>query len=419
MKIRSLLFVLLALSAACAFAQPVALAPKPALAPLYSSYHAGVTDNFYTIKPQDHAIAKNTYAYADTGILAYMEKTQQPNTKPFKRFYKGAPQYEHFYTAYEDEVSIVQANGYQYEGPEGYIYTIQVPGTVPMYRIAKFNGYTGDLVHKYTLNSYEVYVSVYYQGWTSDGVQGYVYTKDTPEVPYGTIMGLRCPEQSPGYCGSGAFIRNYRDYYFGSLSVPSTPKTGTTQRMRFNLLSWDFFPTYSDSGSNTHLAFTLHGQQSAYYPNVENACPSQSQIGQNCSWHRGLGMILFGNSIAPNAQNNPWPYRLPNSVFTESWWVSGNDANRLRGADQTGLGLVNGRTYAVDIRVNDNGYISYSITDTSNGSIVKSDSWNASGQFANPSSPFPAELTGYAILDANGSQRDYTVYITGLSVDWL
>jgi hypothetical protein len=110
---------------------------------------------------------------------------------------------------------------------------------------------------------------------------------------------------------------------------------------------------------------------------------------------------------------------MPNQVFTESWWVAGNDAINLRGANPSPGSLVNNRQYSVDIRVSDNANIFYTITDTATNTIVKSDSWNASGQFTNPSSPFPSQLTGFAMGDANLAWRDFTVYITNLRVDWI
>jgi acyl-CoA thioesterase I len=157
-------------------AQSIPIA-QPTLTPLYSSNFASLTDNFYTTNPEHHSIALSI-GYTNTGILAYMKKTQVPNTRPFKRFYKGAPQYEHFYTAKTDEANFVLANGWVYEGVEGYIYTIQVPGSTPMYRLAYFNSSNSDLVHKYTLNYQEVQQLVA-QGWGYDGIQGYVYGANT------------------------------------------------------------------------------------------------------------------------------------------------------------------------------------------------------------------------------------------------
>jgi hypothetical protein len=156
--------------------------PQSTLTPLYSSNFASLTDNFYATNSEQHSIALSI-GYTDTGILAYMKKTQVPNTKPFKRFYKGAPQYEHFYTANTDEANFVLANGWGYEGVEGYLYTSRVPGSTPMYRLAYFNSSNSDLIHKYTLSYPEVQQLVA-QGWGYDGIQGYEPPRE-PRRPFG------------------------------------------------------------------------------------------------------------------------------------------------------------------------------------------------------------------------------------------
>jgi hypothetical protein len=75
MKMKYHLFAVLALFTTNVFAQ-LQLNLLAPLTPLYSSYNASVTDYLYTINPQHHAIALNTYGNTDTGVLAYMEKTQ-------------------------------------------------------------------------------------------------------------------------------------------------------------------------------------------------------------------------------------------------------------------------------------------------------------------------------------------------------
>jgi hypothetical protein len=368
----------------------LSLNPQPALTPLYSSNYAALTDNFYTIKSQDHAAALDI-GYADTGILAYMEKSPQPNTKPFKRFYKGAPQYEHFYTANSSEASYVMANGWQYEGVEGHLYTTQVPGSTPMYRLAYFNGSNGDLVHKYTLNYLQVR-QLRAQGWSYDGIQGYVYETTNPQVAGGVILGLRCPSSAPAACGGGG-LANFRDYYFGSYNVGSTVKTGTTQRMRFNFWSPDFF---SDTG---HFALLLHGKFSLGSPNPLVVCQN-GQINPNCSWHRGLGMAIFGTP----------------GVYGEAFHLFGN-VTKLASINNGALS--NNQVYSLDLQVNDQGVANYTITHVASNTVMKADSWNAASAYP-ANSPFPVELTGFAIANATDSQRgDFTLYITNLVVDWL
>lgn len=387
--LRSVFLFALSLPLAAPAYADVTINPQPPLTPLYSANHAGFTDNFYTVNPQDHSTALGI-GYANTGVLAYMEKRQQPNTRPFKRFYKGAPQYEHFYTALDNEASFVQANGWQYEGVEGYIYATQVPGSVAMYRLAYFNGATGDLVHKYTLSMAEVR-QLQSQGWSNDGVQGYVYTSQTPQVAGGMILGLRCPDASPGAC-AGLGMANYRDYYFGGANVAATYKYGSTQRMRFTFWSPDFF---TDTG---HFALMLHGRFSLGSPNPLVVCQNGA-ISPSCSWHRALGMAIFGTP----------------GVFGEAFHLYGNSTKPA----PVNYGLLqNNRRYALDLRVDDQGRAEYTITDVASGALVKADTWDAASVYP-AASPFPTELTGYVIANATDTMRDYTLYIDGLVVDWI
>ncbi len=363
--------------------------PQPALTPLYSANQSSLTDNFYTIKVQDHATALGI-GYTNTGVLAYMEKSQQPNTMPFKRFYKAAPQYEHFYTAKTDEANLVMANGWQYEGIEGYIYTTQVPGSVPMYRAAYFNSSNGDLVHKYTLN-YQELQQLLQQGWGNVGVQGYVYTTPNPRVDGGVILGLRCPSAAANACLSG--LPNFRDYYFGSVNVSATVKTGSMQRMRFNFWSPNLF---SDTG---HFALILHGNFSLGSPNSLVVCPN-GQPSASCSWHRGLGMAIFGGG---------------SQAYSEAFYVTGNQTKQ---ASTSSGSLLNNQLYSLDLHVSDQGVASYTITQAGSNSLLKADTWYASSVYP-AYSPFPTELTGYAIANATDTQRDFTLYITNLVVDWI
>jgi hypothetical protein len=66
-------------------------------------------------------------------------------SKPFYRYYKGAPQNEHFSTYMTNEWQSVESVGYTYEGIEGYVFEKAKPGTVVLRRYALFNGNNGDL----------------------------------------------------------------------------------------------------------------------------------------------------------------------------------------------------------------------------------------------------------------------------------
>jgi hypothetical protein len=264
-----------------------------------------------------------------------------------------------------------------------------------MYRLSLFNGYTGDLVHKFTLDYYGEALNLISQGWGYEGIHGYVYTTATPQVYGGTILGLRCP--SYGSCLADVGLPNARDYYFGNVELPTTVKTGNTQRVSFIFFSPDFFGEW-----NGHIPITLHGRYFTPEP-IYARCSDISEIGSGCLWHRGLGMYVESNG---NAR-------------TEAWWVGGNTSEY---ASQNYGSLQNNRSYYAEINVRDDGYISYTITDLYTYSVVKAEARNTNGMFA-PGGPqggyFPAELTGINIRNATDTLHDYTFYITNLSVSWF
>jgi hypothetical protein len=139
---------------------------------MYRTRNDQYTDNFYTVSPSQRDISISQYGYYNAGIPFRVSRTNQA-AQPFHRYFKGAPQIEHFYTNNASEDQAVVGYGYVLEGNEGNIFPSQLAGTVPLYRLAKFDGATGDLQHVYTISTGEV--SMYQsQNWGLDGVQGYV-----------------------------------------------------------------------------------------------------------------------------------------------------------------------------------------------------------------------------------------------------
>ncbi len=124
----------------------VALNPIPPLKPLYSAYSASLNDNVYTTDAGLITLLTSIGApYVNTGIVGYVEARQQPNTLPFKRYWKDTPQTDNFYTTDASEGQLVLQQGWQYVGTDAYLYTWQVPGSIPLYRVNRFNASTGDL----------------------------------------------------------------------------------------------------------------------------------------------------------------------------------------------------------------------------------------------------------------------------------
>lgn len=169
-------------------AQSTAVPPCAAPTTMYAARHDVYTDNFYTILYSDFQIALKNHGYANTGVPFKVSRTNQL-TVPFKRYFKGAPQIEHFYSHLPTEGQTVFDLGYVFERDEGHVFPTALPGTVGLYRLAKYNGANGDLQHVYTTsvaesNTYQG------QGWASDGVKGFVCTANsgsTKLMPGGSL----------------------------------------------------------------------------------------------------------------------------------------------------------------------------------------------------------------------------------------
>jgi Repeat of unknown function (DUF5648) len=147
-----------------------ACTPAQGKQPMYRARLAQYTDNFYTVSPSQRDIALGI-GYQNRGIPFSMPSFSGSGSSiAFSRYYKGAPQYEHFYSTNTNDVSYLLANGYVAEGIEGYVFKGAKPGAVALMRYALFNGANGDLQHYYTITPNDPEAA----GWGYDGVVGYV-----------------------------------------------------------------------------------------------------------------------------------------------------------------------------------------------------------------------------------------------------
>lgn len=137
---------------------------------MYWTRNAAYTDNFYTLSASQRDTSL-TIGYSNRGTAFAMPTNRIRNvSKPFYRYYKGAPQFEHFYTYFTPEWQFVEQNGYLYEGIEGYVYENYKPGTVALRRFTLFNPANSDLQHLYSINRNDPYAA----GMTYEGIVGYV-----------------------------------------------------------------------------------------------------------------------------------------------------------------------------------------------------------------------------------------------------
>ena len=105
--------------------------------PLHRLYHSQNGDHFYTIDAAEKSNAITTHGYTDEGIEAHVFATPESGTAPFFRLWKPVAQGgDHFYTTdVVEKNTAISTHGYTDEGMEGRIYTSQVPGTVPLFRL--------------------------------------------------------------------------------------------------------------------------------------------------------------------------------------------------------------------------------------------------------------------------------------------
>jgi hypothetical protein len=136
---------------------------------MYRTRNNVITDNFYTTSISQRNASLNA-GYSDRGVPFSMPNQVRFGSKRFYRYFKGAPQLEHFYTYSTSESQFVEQNGYTYEGIEGYVFETRKPGTVALRRFARFNSANSDLQHYYTIIPNDPAAS----GWGSDGIVGYV-----------------------------------------------------------------------------------------------------------------------------------------------------------------------------------------------------------------------------------------------------
>lgn len=169
-------------------------APPTGSVPLYMMYRASNTDWLYTTDANERSTAINSLGFADSGIAGSCDPADNGAGAPLYRFWKGPPQNEHFYTTSQADKDSVIASGYTYEGVQCWVWPAQVAGTVPFYRMSRFDGATGDLVHFYTTDPNQV-AQKQAEGYANEGIQAYI--KPPPQQP------AACANPAGGYEGFG------------------------------------------------------------------------------------------------------------------------------------------------------------------------------------------------------------------------
>lgn len=383
---------------------------SPPLVRIHSLYNPNTTDQLLTQHPDEANWLRSISWGTDTGDIIYLEKQPQPTTVPLRRFYKGGPQDEHFYTTSQADADAIIPQGWVDEGIVGHIYAEQVPGSFALYRLSRYNGATGDLVHRYTLSS-SVRSSLISEGFAYEGITGYVYKAVRPTVAGGHIMGVRCGLTDPN---AGCVRNDYFGLYKSVSSIGSRPSWATRQTMRFRFWTPDMFGSATMPSSDEHLAFVPRGILQIVLNDLHT-----SKV-------HGIGLILSGDDQQAFGCYQPdrafieewWP--IP-PVYGSAYWASYNFTDTQTGGS-TGLQttcaasrMANRTWYDVTVSVTNTGVASYSIHA---GSTYIGGGSAAYGSSPQAESPFDSTATGYWLTNTSTATRNYTAYVTNLVVSW-
>jgi hypothetical protein len=397
-----LLALVLVLASAVACAQPAPPIGAP-LVPLFMSHHESSTHHVYTILESDYILTQTHYGFSPGGVVAYIEPHETHNTRAFDRFW-SPDRTDTFLTDDPFEKQYVLSHGWQFVRNEGYIYTFQVPGSSPLYRINKTNHATGDHDHYYTTSYYDMWMRVIYMGWEFDRIAGYVYaTGDvnrvmswlegspaSPRLYGGFVKGYR--QQNP-MCNPGCHPRTkaFGEYFDAG---GNRGNGATTQVVSFDLTAYGLWSSGDHLGVMARAAVDYSGQNLGAVP--------PNHLGY---YYVGAG-VLIGDYGTDNeetgSRNCKWRFEVfyPVKVFEDAQSACGEP-------------LSDGVKYRMTLRVSDNRSMSFTVRDGF-GNILQS----ATQVIPSDVYGFYPELSGMLFTAQHVSSVDYTAYIENLSVTW-
>ncbi|KAL0961334.1 hypothetical protein HGRIS_006291 [Hohenbuehelia grisea] len=116
---------------------------------------------------------------------------------------------DHFYVTSQEEMNA--ANGYALKQSPGRVFTTQVPGTVPLFRLRNAAG----LDHLYTANETERDDSVANNGYVYEGVTAYIFPSQICDSR--PLYRAYSPRESDHYYSSDSWEMGYLGDTYGSL----------------------------------------------------------------------------------------------------------------------------------------------------------------------------------------------------------
>ncbi|MCB2184790.1 MAG: VCBS repeat-containing protein [Deltaproteobacteria bacterium] len=149
--------------------------PRLAFVPMYRAYNPYIIYHFFTtsLNQFNNAVAagyNNESTCATCRIPFYVANRSVPDSRPIYRLYNLAAG-RHYYTSRSQERAVLMSMGWIYEGIEGYIYTVQKPGTSEVYKLYHESG-----IHLYTAKKSEMeYILLNITGWRQDASLGFAY----------------------------------------------------------------------------------------------------------------------------------------------------------------------------------------------------------------------------------------------------
>jgi hypothetical protein len=161
--------LLLPATAACDAGQ----SPRVALHWLWNERE---TDSAYTVDAARRASMTRERGYADMGVVAYVDSRPGRSGRPLKCFYFPAPHTNTFCSISRIEQKTIRDLGYRYTSDEGYLEIEKTEGAVALFRLSRAYGNGDDTEHRFVVSEDELR-RLRKDGWTFDGVKGYVFTE--------------------------------------------------------------------------------------------------------------------------------------------------------------------------------------------------------------------------------------------------